>query len=353
MKKLISLLLMAALVLTLFAGCGGDSTTSSYTSQTSGTVSDTASDTASDSSSETEEEPVTIRIGGLKGPTSIGMVKLMEDDENGETENDYEFTLAGAAGEISPLLASGELDIIAAPVNLASVLYNNTDGQVRFAAVNTLGVLYVVQKGGDPIESIADLEGKTIYATGQGQTPEYSLRYLLTENGLDPDTDVTIEFKSEPTEVVALMNQQETAIAMLPQPFVTVAQNSVEGLEIALDLTEEWDKLDNGTAFVTAGLIVRADFIEQYPQQFEKFMEEYAASTEYANENVADAAALCEKFDIIAAAVAETAIPYCNITCITGEEMKTMASAYLEILFEQDAESVGGALPDDDLYYVG
>ena len=353
MKKITSLLLAAVLVMTLLAGCGGDSSTSGTSTDTSTESTDTT-DTATESTSQTaEEDPVTIRIGGLKGPTSIGMVKLMEDDEAGETENDYEFTLAGSAGEISPLLASGELDIIAAPVNLASVLYNNTDGQVRFAAVNTLGVLYVVQKGGDPIESIADLAGKTIYATGQGQTPEYSLRYLLTENGLDPDTDVTIEFRSEPTEVVALMNQQETAIAMLPQPFVTVAQNSVDGLEIALDLTEEWDKLDNGTAFVTAGLIVRTDFIEQYPQQFETFMEEYAASTEYVNENVADAAALCEKFDIITAAVAETAIPYCNITCITGEEMKTMASSYLEILFEQDAESVGGALPDDDLYYVG
>lgn len=354
MKKLISILLTAALLLTLMAGCGNtsdDNSSDSLNSSDSGDISSSSSDSSSDSSSEVEEEPYTFRIGGLKGATSIGMVKLMQDSENKETEGSYEFTMAGSADELSPNFIKGDLDIIAGPVNLCSVLYNKTEGNARFLAVNTLGVLYIVQKGGDAIESIADLKGKTIYATGKGSTPEYSLRYLLTQNGVDPDSEITIEWKSEPTEVVALMANDETAIAMMPQPFVTVAQNQIQELTVALNLTEEWDKLDNGTSFITAGLIVRADIAEKYPQQLAKFMEEYEASTKFVNDSVEDAAQLCEKYGIVKAAIAAKAIPYCNITCVTGDEMKTMTSGYLKILFDQAAASIGGALPKDDFYY--
>lgn len=298
-----------------------------------------------------KEEETTIRLGGLKGATSMGMVKLLDDAENGKTKSRIEFEMAASADELTPKLLKGEMDILAVPANLGAVLYNNSEGAVQFMAVNTLGLIYIVEKGEQTVNSWADLKGQTIYATGKGSTPEYALKYLLGQNGLDPEKDVTIEWKSEPTEVVAQMASQDAAIAMLPQPFVTVAQTQVENLNVVLDLTEEWKKLDNGSQLITAGLIVRKEFAEKYPEQLAVFLEEYKASTEYINENVEDGAALVEKYGIVKAAVAQKAIPYCNITYIDGKEMKTAVEGYLTILFEQNPKAVGGELPGDDFYY--
>ena len=205
-----------------------------------------------------EETPVTTRVAALKGPTAMGMVKLMSDSEAaaGETgeedvaQGGYEFTLAASADEVSPKLMQGELDIACVPANLASVLYNRTDGGIVTLAVNTLGVLYIVENG-NSVQSMADLAGRTIVASGKGSTPEYALRYLLTENGIDPDTGVTIDWKSEHSECVASLASGAATIAMLPQPFVTVAQTQLPDLRVALDLTEEWDALDNGSALLT------------------------------------------------------------------------------------------------------
>lgn len=298
-----------------------------------------------------QENPITLRLGGLKGATSIGMVKLLSDAEKGETKVHYDFTMAAAADELAPLMIQGKMDVLAVPANLASVLYNKTEGKVQFAAVNTLGVVYVVEKGGETVQTVSDLKGKTIYATGKGTTPEYALRYLLSMHGLNMDTDVHMEWKSEPTETVAAMKMQENAVAMIPQPFVTVAQGQVEGLRVALDLTQEWNALDNGSMFITAGLIVRKEFAEQNPEVFKAFLEEYKASTEYVNANPADAAQLVEQYGIVKAAVAEKAIPHCNITYIDGEEMKTALAGYLQVLFEMNPTAVGGNVPGDDFYY--
>lgn len=297
------------------------------------------------------EDNVTLRLGGLKGATSIGMVKLLDDAEKGETNVNYDFTMAAAADELSPLMIQGKMDVLAVPANLAAVLYNKTEGKVQFAAINTLGVVYIVEKGGESIQSVSDLKGKTIYATGKGTTPEYALRYLLGQYGLDIEKDVTMEWKSEPTETVLAMKTQENAVAMIPQPFVTVAQGQVENLRVALDLTAEWNALDNGSQFITAGLIVRKEFAEQNPEAFKAFLEEYKASTEYVNNNVAEAAKLVEKYGIVKAAVAEKAIPHCNITYIDGDEMQTALEGYLTVLFDMNPAALGGKLPGEDFYY--
>jgi NitT/TauT family transport system substrate-binding protein len=261
MKKISTVLLALALAAGLFCGCSGKNadagteagteTVPAQTGQANQNAETSAlAEPADDGATEPADDAAPIRIGGLTGATSIGMVKLMEDAANGVSQNEYEFTLAGSADELTPKLIQGQLDIAAIPANLASVLYNNTDGAVKLLAVNTLGVLYIVAKG-EEIGSISDLKGKTVYATAKGSVPEYVLRYILSSNGLDPDGDVTIEFKSEPNEVVALMAAGEASLAMLPQPYVTIAAGQVEGLTTALDLTEEWEKLDNGSALIT------------------------------------------------------------------------------------------------------
>ena len=336
MKKILSLVLVVLLVATVFAGCGKK---------------DTASVPEKTEKEETFEG-TNIRIGGLKGPTSMGLVKLLDDAENGKTVNTYDFTMAAAADELTPKLIQGELDILAVPANLGSVLYNKTNGAVKMLAVNMLGAVYIAEKGGNTINSLADLKGKTIYATGKGTTPEYVLAYLLKQNGLDITKDVTMEWKSEPTETVATIKTMDNAVAMLPQPFITVATTQVPDLKIALDLNAEWDKLDNGSKFVTAGLVVRSEFAKENPNAIKAFMKEYANSTKFVKENVSEGAALIEKYDIVKAQIAEKALPQCNIVCMKGKEMKDAVTGYLNVLFEQNPQSVGGKLPADDFFLM-
>ena len=258
----------------------------------------------------------------------------------------------GAADEIVPLLSKGELDMAAVPANLAATLYQKLEGKVQVAAVNTLGVLYVVTTGNAEVTSVADLAGKTVYSTGKGTTPEYALNYILTQNGLDPATDLTIEYKSEATEVLSAMQTAGDAVAVLPQPYVTTAQMPVEGLKVALDLTEEWNKVSPDSALVTGVLLARTDVIEANPAAFDQFLADYQASIEWVNANTADAAQLVAKYEIVPKAeVAEKALPACNITWLAGSEMKDKLSGYLQTLYDQDPASVGGAMPDDGFYY--
>lgn len=292
----------------------------------------------------------TVRVAALKGPTAMGMVAMMRDGGNR-----YEFTLAASADEVTPLLIQGKLDIAAVPANLAAVLYNNTEGSVRVLAVNTLGVLYVVERG-NSIESVSDLKGRTLYAAGKGSTPEYALNYILRGNGLDPAADLTIEFKSEHAECVAALLNDPDAVAMLPQPFATVAQARAEDMRIALDLTREWDALqadsDAPSAMITGVVAARTEFVEQYPDAVHDFLTAYEASVQFTQSNTAEAAALIGEYDIFDAAVAEKALPYCNIVFISGEKMREMLSGYLAELYAQDPASVGGALPDEAFYFV-
>ena len=346
-KQLLALALTLALALSL-AGCGKTD----------------PQDTEDQTEEQTEEVTgESYAIAALKGPTAMGLVKLMSDTDEkaaqmldsskpyeGEVGNLYTFTLAASADEVSPLLMKGELDMACVPANLAAVLYQKTEGDIVTLAVNTLGVLYIVENG-NAVTSVSDLAGKTIVASGKGSTPEYALRYLLSENGLDPDADVTIDWKSEHSECVTALATGAATIAMLPQPFVTVAENKISGLRTALDLTEQWDALDNGSALLTGVIVARREVVEQNPAAVDAFLKDYAGSVEWVNANTADAAELIGSYDIVEAAVAEKALPHCNIVCITGGEMKDKLSGYLQVLFDADASSVGGALPGDDFYY--
>lgn len=347
MKRLIALFLTAFLLALALAGCANNVTNESIPESS---AEESAQSQVSEESKQAEK--VTVRIAGMKGPTSIGLVGILEDNANGTASNKYEFTLAGAADEITPKLIKGELDIAAVPANLASVLYNNTQGKIKLLAVNNLGVLYIVAKN-ETVASVADLRGKTILATGKGTTPEYTLRHILKQNGIDPDTEVTLDFKSEATEVVAAMSQSESAVAMLPQPYVTVASNKIEGLQTVLDLNEEWKKLDPNSNIVTGVIVVRDDFAKENPEAVKAFLAEYKNSIEDVNADATTAAQLVVKHGVFDnEAVIAKAIPFCNLKYIAGGELKAAVSAYLGVLYEQNAKSVGGKLPEDDFYYT-
>lgn len=345
MKKIISLITAFMLTAALLAGCG---------STGNGTADQT--DKQENSGTQTQAEPVDVNVMALKGPTAMGMVKLMDDADSGnvDTEN-YSFEIAASADEVTPKLIQGETDIAAVPANLASVLYNKTEGQIQVLAVNTLGVLYIVENGYS-IHSVSDLAGRTIYASGKGSTPEYALNFILEKNGLTPGTDVTIEWKSEHSECVSALAQDPEGIAMLPQPFVTTAQAKNPNLKVALDLTEEWDKVmeneETKSSLLTGVVVVRKEFAEENPEAVEDFMDRYADSVKYVNDNVEEAAKLVGNYDIVTEDVAVKAIPECNIVCITGEDMKEQLSGYLAVLKDANPESIGGELPGDDFYYI-
>ena len=324
MKKLTSLLLSVVMLVSLLA-CGASAKTLSAK---------------------------TLRIAGLKGPTTMGLVNLLSMEKNGTAAMDYDLQLYGAADEIVPKLIKGNLDMAAIPANLAATLYQKTNGGIQVLAVNTLGVLYVVEKG-DTVHSFADLKGRTILSTGKGTTPEYVLRYLLTKNGLDPDKDVKIEYYSEASEVTAQMAAtKKDAIAVLPQPYVTAAQMKDSELRVVLDLTKEWNKVCD-TQLITGVTVVRTAYAEDHPDVVQAFLNDYEKSVNAANTDIDGTAALCEEIGVVAkAAIAKKALPKCNIVYRRGEEMKKDISAYLQVLYDASPAAVGGKLPDANFYYT-
>lgn len=290
-------------------------------------------------------ETTAVRVGALTGPTAMGMAQLLDEPE-------YTPTIVGTADELMPRILQGEVDIAAVPANLAATLYQKTQGGVTVLAVNVLGVLYIGELGGDTVQSVADLKGKTLLATGKGATPEYFLRYILTQNGLDPDKDVAIQWKSEPSEVVALLNAKGSGIAMLPQPYVTAAGNQLgEDFRIALSVSEEWEKLESDSLCTTAVVLAQTAFVQAHPEQVEAFLQQLSDSVQWVNDQPQEAAALCEQLGIIKAGIAQKAIPGCNLVCITGNEMKQALSGCLEVIYDQNPKAVGGSLPGDDFYY--
>ncbi len=295
----------------------------------------------------------TVRVGAMKGPTSMGLLFLMEENEQGESENAYKFQMATAADELLPLMVKGELDIALVPANVASILYQKTEGGISVIDINTLGVLYMVS-GDTSIKSITDLSGKTIYLTGKGTTPDYVLRYLLAKNGMS-ENDCELEYKSEATEVAALLAENPNAIGLLPQPFVTAACMQNDVLAIVLDMNEEWNKVqsENGSSMVTGVTVVRNAFLEENEKAVKLFLEEHAKSAKAINEDAATGAVYAVEQQIVAKEpIAQKAILNCNITCITGQEMRQALEGYLTVLYEQSPEAVGGKLPGEDFYYV-
>lgn len=316
------------------AGCG--SSNSQATSQAATTAAD----------------PVEVRVASLKGPTSIGLVSLMDKatgDDSG-LANSYDFTISAAADEIVPKVISGDVDIALVPANVASVLYNKTDGAVQVLDVNTLGVLNVVT-GDSSVRSFSDLAGRTVYLTGKGASPEYVMNYLLDAAGIADQ--VTLEFKSEATEVVSALAADPTAVGILPEPYKTAALAKNDALSSPINLTDVWDEYaQDGSRLLTGVTVVRREFAEEHPEAVEEFLEQQRESVEaVSGDPTTYAQSVVDHGIIDSAAVAERAIPGCSLTCLTGDEMKSALSGYLGVLAQADASSVGGKLPADDFYY--
>lgn len=308
-----------------------------------------------------QETKVSVRVGSLKGPTTIGLLQLMDEAEQGKTALDYSFTMATQADELAGKLLTGDLDIALIPANLAANLYWGSNAKLQIIDVNTLGVLYLVSRDSE-LKNIGDLKGRTIYLTGKGTSPDIVLQYLLKANGISTD-DVTLEYKTEATEVAAVLTtgaeQSDEAVGVLPQPFVTVACAQDEELQVVMDLTKEWEKVQqDGSSLVTGVTVANREFIENHPDAVEAFLTDHRNSVDYINGNVDQAAAWAVAKEIIAKEpVARKAIPGCNVVCITGADMKQALGGYFMALYEANPKVVGEPAVEpkdalwDDLYY--
>lgn len=347
LKRILSAVAAFALCASL-AGCGASA--SSVAESTAESASTEAVSTVEEEASpETSAETTALRVAGLKGPTTMGLVNMLTADDAADL---VDFNMYGAADEVVPLLVKGDIDAAAVPANLAATLYQKTNGAVEVACVNTLGVLYIVENG-ETVNSIADLKGQTLVTTGKGTTPEYVLRYLLTKNGLDPDKDVKIEYYSEASEVTAQMAaSKKDAIAVLPQPYVTAAQLKDSSLRVVLDLTKEWNKVCD-TQLITGVTVVRTEYAKENPDIVANFLRDYEKSIKAAQTDIAGTAALCEETGVVAKkAIAQKALPQCNIVYRVGDEMKADVNAYLKVLYDASPAAVGGKLPDANFYYT-
>jgi NitT/TauT family transport system substrate-binding protein len=302
---------------------------------------------------ESEEEALIgahIRVGTLRGPSGMGMAGLMAQAEEGLTENDYTFTLGGTPEEMTAGLISGELDIAQLPANAASVLYNRTDGEVKVIALNTFGVLFILDSTGE-VHEIEDLRGRTLNITGQGATPQFALEHILRANDLEPGVDVEIVFNTEHTELATLMVAGDVTLGMLPQPFVTTAMNQSDDIQIAIDLTQAWEESSPGS-LIQGSLVVRTEFLEENPEAVELFLQDHAASISFVTSNVEDAAELIEHFDIIPAPIARQAIPRSNLVHVDGLEMQSLLEEFMAVLFEADPQAIGGEMPSERFFFV-
>ena len=335
----------SAVLAALLAGCASGSTPAAAPSPSAPVVSASPTPAA---------ERTTFRIASLKGPTTMGLVELMDTAAKATARHDYQVTVYGTPDEVVPKVLHGDVDVAMVPSNLAAVLYAKTKGSpaaVQVAAINTLGVLQVVEVG-DNVHSLADLRGRTIYSSGKGTTPQFVLEHLLAKNGLDPDSDVRVKYLSEPTQVAAQLAAKHDAVAILPQPFVTVATAQIPGARAALDLTDEWSKVTPDSQLVMGVAVVRAKFAAEHAAAMREFLEDYAASAAYTNAHPVEAGALIAAAGVVPAAkVATAAIPASHITYVDGAEMHDALAGYLGVLLAADPASVGGALPGDDFYY--
>lgn len=333
MKKKIILTAVIIICLSLFAACATKGIPESSTTQPSA-------------------EPVKaeVNIGVLKGPTGMGCVKLMQDNENGETANSYNFTVASAPEQITAKLVSGELDIAFIPANAAAALNAKTDGKVKVAAISTLGVLYLLENG-DTVNSVKDLNGKSVLTSGKGSTVQYVLEYILKMNGLTPGEDVYIDYAAEHTEAASQALAGKADIVVLPEPFVTSVQMQNADFKVKLNLSEEWQSA-TGNSLTMGAVAVRSEFADNNAETLRTFLAEYKKSADFVNGNTDEASALIEKYDIAKAAIAAKALPNCSVVCLTGDEMKKAAEQFLTVLSETDISAIGGKMPSDSFYYT-
>lgn len=349
-RKLLVLISVLSIFMIVFSSCSNSVADNSPTP----TSSENPVTTETPKEYAGERVKMTANIVGLKGPTSMGMVKLFKEPVPLSDLVDLKYDIVSAPDVITAGLLNGEITIAAVPTNLAAVLYNKTEGNIRMLALNTLGVIHIVADKSENINSLADLKGKTLVTSGKGTVPEYVLNYLLEANGIIPGKDITIEYRSEHSEVATLAITGDAKITLLPQPFVTIVTGKNTNMELAVDLTDEWKKVAPAGSDLAMGCIIStAEFAETYPQEVETFLLAYEESINWVNDNPEAAAELIVEFGILPDVdTAKRAIPESNIKYFYSQDSKDILNGFFSVLFDFEPKSIGGVIPGDDFYFI-
>lgn len=359
LKRYVPLALALAMTLALFAGCKPKEPDPTPTPKPDPTPTVETTPTPEPTATPSLEQDEKVRVGMLKGATGLGAAYMMDNNpvmmncmEGGSPWGPkYEFTLMAEPTEAVAALTKGEVDIAALPTNVAATLYHKLDGGIQLLALNTYGVLYILERG-ESVKSLGDLSGKTVHAFGQGANPEFVLNYLLAQNGLE---DVTVQWHASTDEVSTLLASGEIDCAMLPVPAATAAVIQGEGVRMAIDLTREWKDAGADGVLTMGCVVARREFVEHSPEAVEQFLTDYEASITFMSDpdNLDQAAVLAETYGIIPkAAMAKKALPDANLCFVTGDDMMTGIQGYYQVLYKADPASIGGSIPDEAFYYL-
>ncbi len=344
MKKF-SFLLVIVLVLSMLAGCSNETPNDDTPPENN------EQEIVEPEDNEPEEniEPVNVTIAGLKGPTSIGMIKMIDEKALQSDNYNVEYIQEAAPDSLTGKIINGDIQISSVPINLASVLYNKTEGDVQLMAVNTVGNLFIV--GTEDLSTIEELKGKVIGMSAKGSTPDFAMNYILKQNGIDEKT--TLDYVLDHATLAQSVIAEDNTVALLPQPFVTQVMMQNDNVKMLIDLNEAWSAASEGASELFTGcIIVNKEFAENNKEFISEFLKEYEKSVNWVLENPKDASLLVEKHEIMpSAALVEKAIPYCGITFRNAQDSKTSLNNFYKVLFDSNPASVGGSMPDDEFYF--
>lgn len=355
MKKFLALFLIALLTL-VTASCGAGGVPAVTVPAGSETTAET---TESETTAPQTQTPVLpdstlpVRVMTLNGTTGFGMAALMSRSAAGEAALNYDFSVETSAPTILSALINGTVDLAALPTNAAATVYNKTAGGVQICALNTLGVMYLLENG-NTVTDFASLVSKTVYVPGQGSNPEYIFNYLCAQNGLTVGQDIFVDYTyNEPADLRTAVAAGTVELAVLPEPMVTIACNANADVRVALDLTDEWNRVAPADSLVQGCVVVRTAFAQEHPAELAAFLEEYEKSVSFAIDDPVGASEMIAAQGIFPqAAVAARALPGCNLCFRAGGDMAALLDPFFSVLFEANPASVGGKLPDAGIYYI-
>lgn len=294
-------------------------------------------------------EPLQLTVAGLKGPSSIGMLRMIESEPVFGEDVETEYQIVDEPQLMIARIMSGEADIAAVPINLAAVLYNK-GAPYRLGAVTGDGLLHIVSSRED-IGSVEDLKGKRIYCIAQGSTPEFVLRYVLEKSGIDPDTEVELDFSFDHVAIAPQLIAGKVDLAVLPEPFVSIVASKNPAVQPVIDLQQVWAELSGtGDTYPITATLVRNSLYREHPEALKAFFAAYRESIDWANANPAEAGGLAGKYMEMPAPIIAKAMPRLNLRYQSPREARSRVEELYQVFHGFAPASVGGTIPGDEFY---
>ena len=290
-------------------------------------------------------DPNAIQIELSQGAAALGFAHLMEESELSATQGDYYFKLKTSEAEVLSDFITGAADVaILSPESAARAYHDAKDGGV-ILNINAGNELYCIS-GNTELKSFQGLKGQTVLSVGQGEQPEYVLRYLKSQYGTQFDVQYTsIE------DITAQLSADPSKVAIVAEPDASSLLAGVPGTVRAFSLQDSWENVTATGSLISSVTLVHRNYYENKRAAVDNLLRETAMSIVKAERAANQTAKLAGKFGITQAAVVPLALPYANLKCITGDQMKSRLGAYLIAIAEVDSAAIGRSVPGEDFYY--